>query len=37
MSAISKIANPSLVTETLNRTYLESRLFPEREVVAEER
>ena len=36
MSAISKITNPSLVTETLNRTYLESRLFPEREVIAEE-
>jgi hypothetical protein len=36
MSAISKITNPSLMTETLNRTYLDSRLFPEREVIVEE-
>lgn len=36
MSAISKIANPWLVTETLNRTYTGSRLFPEYEVLAEE-
>lgn len=36
MSAISKIANPSLITHTLNRTYRDSRLFPEREVLAEE-
>lgn len=36
MSAMSKIANQELVTETLNRTYLDSRLFPEHEVIAEE-
>lgn len=37
MSAISKIANPALATETLNRTYRDSRLFPEREVISDER
>lgn len=36
MSAISKIANPSLLTKTLSRTYADSRLFPEHEVLASE-
>lgn len=36
MSAISKILNPVLITETLNRMRAGSRLFPEHEIHAEE-
>jgi hypothetical protein len=37
MSAISKILNPDLDTKTLSRTYIDSPLFPEHEVLASER